>query len=127
MNAQVSSPAVNGTSNAAPASAAAAPAADPFTIHLRKPLTTHEGQTRVLKLREPVAADFIAMGKLPFKTRGSGDAMEVDVFFDLAAKWLSRLSGVDEILIGQMGRMDWLTAVGRLNEILVTDGDDEGN
>ena len=97
------------------------------TVALKQPLTTHAGTVTALAIREPVARDFIKIGKLPFRVKGAGDNAETEMDFALAAKWLSELSGIDEIILGGLARGDFLAAIRAVNDVLVTDGADPGN
>ncbi len=92
---------------------------DPYTLALTSPVTTHGGVVHELKLREPIAADYIALQRVPFDVRGDGDNRRSVVHFDLAAKWASRLTGHDEIVLGTLSRNDWLGLVTRVNSILM--------
>ena len=96
-------------------------------IALKTPIQTHAGPTKVLNLREPTGADFIQLKSLPFKVKGVAPNIEIDIDFALSAKWLSALSGIDELLIGKMTRGDFITAIGSMNELLVAEGADAGN
>ncbi len=44
--------------------------------------------------------------------------------FGLAAQWISRLSDLDEIMVGNLPHIDFIAAVGKVNEILLSDGVD---
>lgn len=127
---------------AAPAAAAAAIAAatdaagppppplppdDPFVIKLSKPLTTHKGVQHELRMREPIAADFIDIGRIPFDVRGEGEDRRAVVDFKLIAQWLSRLTDVDVILLGMLAHQDWLQATGKLNAIIMRTQAKPGN
>ena len=97
------------------------------TIQLKTPIQTHEGPKNHHIIREPPAQDFIEMNVLPYETRGLGSDMSLKIDFRLAAGWASRLSGLDEILIGKMGRSDFLNLVAAVNDVLADDGDAVGN
>ena len=122
------------TSQAATAAAAGAPAAmpfampeDPYKITLKRPIKTHNGTAYELRLREPVAADFIEVGRVPFDVRGDDDNRRATVDFKCVAQWGSRLTGLDEIILGQLAVDDWLMLVARINMILLNAGSDLGN
>lgn len=119
------------TASGSPAATAAVQGTPPsnnlYELRLSRSMQTHQGPTSFLKFREPIAEDFIAINRLPFSVVGSAEARRVDVDFALGAKWLSRLTGIDEIIIGQMHRSDFFAAIARVNEILIQDGADPGN
>lgn len=104
------------------------PSLDPMVVKLRKPIKTHAGETRELKFRDPIGADYIEIGELPFDLRGDETNRRLTVNFKIAAKWIARLTNIDEILVGQLSGDDWLDATGKVNAILMRVGvDDMGN
>ncbi|MGE0699266.1 MAG: phage tail assembly protein [Hyphomicrobiaceae bacterium] len=95
---------------------------------LSKPIRTHQGELRELTLRDPVAADYIEIGKVPFDVRGADEDRRATVDFKVAAQWAAALTGLDAILLGQLAAKDWLALVGRVNALLMQAGvDDVGN
>jgi len=96
-------------------------------FNLSRPVTTHDGQVTVLQIREPIAQDFIDLGRLPFKTSGFGQNMQIEIDFGHAALWASRLTGLDDILIGKLPRGDFLGLITAINEALVSDEEEVGN
>lgn len=118
---------VNSIEEAAPPAFTAAPPVDLFSMTLSRPLKTHQGELRTLKLREPVAADFIEIGSLPFDVRGNDDNRRAKIDFKLAGAWAARLTQLDEIIIGTMRQDDFLGLVSRINLILMRNGADPGN
>lgn len=104
------------------------PPADVKTLRLSSAIKSHAGEIRELKLREPIAADYIEIGKLPFNVRGDAADRRVEMDFKLMAQWASRLSGHDELVISQLKAEDWLELVGRVNALLIQAGiQDVGN
>jgi hypothetical protein len=101
---------------------------DPMLIKLTQPIRSHQGTLYELRLREPRAADYIEVGKVPFDVRGDDDNRRATVDFKAASQWAARLTDLDEILVGQLSSRDWLTLVSRINTILLSNiGDDVGN
>lgn len=99
----------------------------PKVIHLSKPLVTAAGDTRTLELRDPVAADFFELNKLPVTTVSTAEGEVRRPDFKAVAQWLSRLSGVDDILLGKMNVTDFTTCMGGLIEHLAGEVDTLGN
>lgn len=102
---------------------------DLYTIKLSSPIKTHGNpETRELKLRDPVADDFIVINKVPFDTEQAGvdekgePRVRIKLDFAVGAKWLSRLTGHDEIIIGQMKQRDFLNALEQMNLLLIAEG-----
>lgn len=117
-----------GAADAMPEPAPAAAPSDPRTLRLVKPIRTHSGEKRELKFREPIGGDYIEIGELPFDLRGDETNRRLTVNFKIAAKWIARLTDVDEILIQQLSSDDWLNATSMVNAILMRVGvDDLGN
>ncbi|WP_296201462.1 phage tail assembly protein [uncultured Hyphomicrobium sp.] len=110
------------------AAQAAAPHVDPRRLPLSKSIQSHGGTINALTLRDPTAADYIEIGKLPFNVRGDSADRRVEVDFKLMALWAARLTGHDEIVIGQLSATDWLALTGRINTTLIQAGlTDVGN
>lgn len=95
---------------------------DPLVIVLAAPIKSHKGEIRELRMRKPVAADFIEIGRMPFDVRGEGEDKRAIVDFKLAATWLARLTDHDEIVIGQLSQLDFMLAVARINVLLTGAG-----
>ena len=92
---------------------------DPYTMKLSTPLKSHQGTLHELKLTMPTAADYIEIGKVPFDVRGDDDNRRVTVDFKCLGQWASRLTGHDEIIVGQLAAKDWLGLSARINQILM--------
>lgn len=95
---------------------------DPMVLKLTRPIKTHHGDQRELRLREPNAGDYIAIGRVPWEVRGDGEDRRAMVDFKIAGQWASRLTNLDDILIGQLSAPDWLALVARVNALLVSAG-----
>lgn len=111
-----------------PAPAAGAPATsgdlDHLRFKLREPIKTHKGMTYELVLRQPRAADYIEIGRLPFDVRGENADRRAVIDFKLLGQWASRLTGHDEIVLGTLAANDWLDLAGRINSMLMQAGMD---
>lgn len=107
---------------AATPAAAAGPAAanGTRTVMLQKPITTHEGTVNKLTFRPLTAALAIKYGKLPFTlkrgTAENGEDATFEVDYKAAATWIADLTGVDELVLGQMNMQDYLAACRALIE-----------
>lgn len=108
---------------AAVAGAAPAPHAPaPMTLTLTKPITTHAGQQHVLKFRSPIGDDYMRLGRLPFDIRGDATDRRIVVDFAAAGRWIAALTGIDEILVGQLAQTDFLSACQMVNVIVMNEG-----
>lgn len=109
-------------------------------VPLSKPLTTHDGVMNEIKLREPSARDYIALKRIPFSivfhqqiradTANDPQAMterqgELTTDYDLAFQWISRLSGIDTLILGTLGNKDVNRLINALREIVGDTGDDQ--
>jgi len=97
---------------------------DLYTLALSRPLRTHKGEVRTLVIREPTAADYIEIGRVPFDVRGENEDRRAQIDHKCAGEWVARLTDLDEIVIGGMASRDWLAMVGRINAILMNAGID---
>lgn len=97
------------------------------TIILKAPITTHDGETKQIVLRDPIGADYIAINKMPFSVIGTGDDRMIVPDYKVAVQWLTRLSGIDEILIGKLNRDDFLAAINGVADHMSREGDNPGN
>jgi hypothetical protein len=95
---------------------------DPYTLKLSVPLRTHQGMVHELKLREPIAADYFEVGRVPFDVRGDDDNRRITIDFKLMKEWAARLTGHDEIILGQLSAKDWLGIAARINSLLMQAG-----
>lgn len=86
------------------------------TIPLSKPLLTHDGELKELKLRELTAADIVSVKVSPFKVTvlpGTPGAAvddrktEVEQRYDVLMALAARLTGIDDILLGKLKGSDF--------------------
>jgi hypothetical protein len=95
-------------------------AADPMMVKLRKPIKSHNGELREIKIREPKAGDFMSLGSMPLVVRGGGtEAQEVSVDFKRMGAWAEALTGHDQLILSQMGTPDWFELCGKINSLLL--------
>lgn len=110
-------------------------------VPLSRPLTTHDGVMREIILREPSARDYISLKRLPFsvvfhQTVRPGDMGqdpqstterqgELITDFDLAFQWVSRLSGIDTLILGTLNNRDTMRLINSLREIVGQIGEDQ--
>ena len=99
---------------------------DVETLPLRRPITVHgdDGPTelRVLTLKLPSGRTVLRLGE-PFTTKiesdgVSGSKIEFKVIAPLAAEYLSEMTGVNPILLGQLHPLDVLAAFDLLVRML---------
>jgi hypothetical protein len=88
------------------------------TVPLTKPLKTHDGEVMKLELRGLQANDIVAMKTSPFQVirREAGD-VELIVKYDVMMQYLSRLSGVDDLILGGMDGQDFQRACSVVGDI----------
>lgn len=96
---------------------------DDNTVKLSKPLKTHAGEVSTLTLQEPTARSFIEHGE-PFKmkvTRDDKDEVSVDFTYDnrIMSKFLSDMSGIDDILLGSLRATDFYALRTKATHIIV--------
>lgn len=95
------------------------------TVLLSKPLLTHQGEITKLELRDLTARDMVEMRVSPTSvavhTEGVGNSrvtnQKFDVRYDIAMGYLTRLSGVDEIILGALPARDFDACVVALQEL----------
>jgi hypothetical protein len=88
------------------------------TVSLSGPLKTHEGEVTSLTLRALTAADIVTMRKSPFEIVRKGDGeVEVTIKYDIMMAYMSRLSGVDDLLLSKMSGTDFQLACNAVGEI----------
>jgi hypothetical protein len=83
------------------------------TITLSRPLKTHDGEVTTLTLKEPTARAFVDFGE-PFTlkpiTDESGESNGVSFVFDnnkAFMRFLSNMTGVDDLLLSAMSGSDF--------------------
>ena len=110
-------------------------------VPLSKPLTTHDGIKNEIVLREPNARDYISLKRVPFsivfhQTVRAGDMAndpqatterqgELQTDYDLAFQWISRLSGIDTLILGTLGNRDTTKLINALREVVGDAADDQ--
>ena len=81
-----------------------------ITVSLTTPITTHSGPTSTITLKEPKARSFFEHGE-PFKMRvlseGDKDRVEFEYNHKILAKFLSDMSGIDDITLGSVSASDY--------------------
>lgn len=88
------------------------------TVPLSKPLKTHDGEVRELKLRDIDATDIVTMKTSPFQViRMQSGEVELVVKYDVMMQYLSRLCAVDPILLGKMKGSDFQIACSKVGDI----------
>jgi len=92
------------------------------TITLSKPLKTHDGEVTSLKLKEPEAHSFFNHGE-PFKVRvisdESGDRVDFDFNNGVFKKFLTDMTGVDDILLGKLRAADFMALRTRAAHMII--------
>ena len=94
------------------------------TVTLSKPLTTHDGEVTTLKLKEPTARLFFQHGE-GFKMKVTRDeqteAVSVDFDFNntVFAKYLSDMTGLDDIVLGKLRAADFMTLRSRAAQMII--------
>lgn len=81
------------------------------TVPLSKALKTHDGDVTKLELRDITASDIVEMKTSPYQViRRDDGEVELVVKYDVMMKYLSRLSGVDDLLLGALKASDFQAA-----------------
>ena len=92
------------------------------TVTLSKPLKTHGGEVTSLTLKEPQARSFFEHGE-PFKVRvisdESGDRIDFDFNNAVCKKFLSDMTGVDDIILGTLRASDFMTLRSRAAQMII--------
>ena len=87
-------------------------------LPLSKPLKTHDGEVKEIALRGLTAADIVEMKTSPFQVlRREGGDVELIVKYDVMMKYLSRLSGIDDLVLGAMDGQDFQVACTKVGDI----------
>jgi hypothetical protein len=117
------------------------------TVRLSRPLTTHDGVKHEITLREPTARDYMSLKRVPFSivfhqtlkggemgagvnpdpgavTERQGELM---TDYDLAFQWISRLSGIDTLILGTLRGSDVNKLINGLRDIVGDTADDQGD
>jgi hypothetical protein len=77
------------------------------TVPLSKPLKTHDGEVSELKLRDLTASDMVEARNSPIKMARVGDEVTHEYRYDVIMKLASRLSGVDDLILGSLNPRDF--------------------
>lgn len=79
------------------------------TIPLSKPLKTHEGEVSKLELRDMQASDIVLARVAPYRVveTKEGGEQHVEYRFDVVMQLASRLSGVDDLVLGALSAKDF--------------------
>jgi hypothetical protein len=93
------------------------------TIPLSKPLKTHDGEVTSLALKEPEARSFFEHGE-PFKVRVisdelNGDRIDFEFYNSVFKKFLTDMTGVDDILLGKLRAADYMALRTRAAHMIV--------
>jgi hypothetical protein len=113
------------------------------TVKLSRPLTTHDGVKNEIVLREPTARDYMSLKRVPFaivfhqtvkagEVGGNTDPQavterqgELQTDYDLAFQWISRLSGIDTLILGTLRGNDVNKLINGLRTIVGDAADDQ--
>ena len=81
------------------------------TVKLSSPLTTHSGPVTTITLKEPKARSFFEHGE-PFKAKvqtddAGKDSIEFEYSHKVLAKFLSDMSGLDDMVLGNVVAGDY--------------------
>jgi hypothetical protein len=81
------------------------------TVTLSQPLKTHGGEVTTITLKEPTAKSFFDHGE-PLKTRvvsdDAGDRFEFDFFNSVLKKFLTDMTGLDDLVLSGLAAADYL-------------------
>ncbi|GAB7002310.1 phage tail assembly protein [Bradyrhizobium viridifuturi] len=88
-------------------------------IKLSKPLKTHDGEVMELKLRDLTARDIATMRESPYKViqRKDDGTVELEIRYDKMMAYLSLLSGVDDLILGDLSGTDFQSACNVVGEV----------
>ena len=79
-------------------------------VTLSEPLKTHDGDVTAITVNEPRAKSYFDHGE-PFKTRvvtdGETDRVEIDYNNVVLKKFLSDMTGVDDLILGKLRARDF--------------------
>lgn len=81
----------------------------PITVPLSKKINTHNGEVDKIELREMNATDIVSARYPPVRViekRGDDD-MHMEFRYDIIMQLASRLSGIDDILLGDLNAKDF--------------------
>ena len=81
---------------------------------LGEPITTHKGQITKLEFRDLTAADAIAMRHPPYTLSIKGESTAQMPKYDVAFRYIARLTGIDEISLSGLSFADFKRAIQNL-------------
>lgn len=89
------------------------------TVPLSRALKTHDGEVTELKLRDIDAGDIADMKVSPFQVirRPEEEHAELHVKYDVMMKYLSRLSGVDDLILRGLSGQDFQKACTKVADL----------
>lgn len=81
----------------------------PKTVPLSKALKTHDGDVMKLELRDINATDIVLARVAPYKliSNKTEDEQHAEYRYDIVMELASRLSGIDDILLGALSAKDF--------------------
>lgn len=92
-------------------------------LKLNKKISTHDGETKVLKFREPTGGDVMRLG-FPYEVQGNG---EFKVREEIALKYVDALcNDLDDILVEQMAPADLFAAMWHVVGLCAPDAEPDG-
>jgi hypothetical protein len=77
------------------------------TVSLSTPIKTHDGETSLLTFRAIAARDIVAVRVPPVKFVEAGNESHTEYRYDVVMQLASRLTGVDDILLGSLSAKDF--------------------
>lgn len=92
------------------------------TVTLSRPIKTHSGEVSEIKLKEPTARSFFSHGE-PFKvkvlTDDNGSTVDFEFFNSVFAKFLTDMSGLDDIVLGGLRAVDYVNLRSRAAHMII--------
>jgi hypothetical protein len=92
------------------------------TVTLSRPIKTHVGETSTITLKEPTARSFFQHGE-PFKvkvlTDDSGSIVDFDFFNGVVAKFLSDMTGLDDLVLSSLRAVDYVNLRTRAAHMII--------
>ena len=79
----------------------------PATVPLSKPLKTHDGETSTLTFRDVEAKDIVVIRTPPVRFVEANGESHTEFRYDAIMALASRLSGIDDLLLGKLGAKDF--------------------
>ena len=92
------------------------------TVTLSQPLKTHGGDVTSITLKEPTAKSFFDHGE-PFKARvisdDAGDRIDFEFFNSVFKKFLSDMTGLDDLVLSALRAADFLALRSRAAQMII--------